>query len=159
MEDAFLELLRDPGVERVELTGAQVTVGRASENSVCFPDDNMVSRRHAVLTPVGDGWSLRDTGSVNGTFVNGERLAGDRVLQPGDRVTVGTSRFVYRRSTSTPAPIDRGPAPPDAQHRGSDDSIGSQITTATTWEYVVLVGLAILFLILLLVIYGMTFGL
>jgi hypothetical protein len=111
LEDAFLEVRRKDGVERVELTGAQVTLGRASENTVCFPEDNMVSRRHAVLTAVANGWSLSDSGSVNGTHVNGEKLTGERVLKPGDRITMGTSRWMYRSDTATPPPIPAVSAP------------------------------------------------
>ncbi len=114
MEDAFLEVLRKNGLERVELIGAQVTIGRASENTVTFPNDDAVSRRHAVLLRAPDGWTLRDTGSANGTYVNGERLRVDRMLKPGDRITLGNSQLVFRGETTTAPPVRFSPAPPDA---------------------------------------------
>jgi len=112
VEDAFLEVRRKNSLERVELKSPQVTLGRASENSIRFIEDEAVSRRHAVLTRVSDGWSLRDTGSANGTYVNGERLAAERVLKIGDRVTLGSSEFVLRGTANpTAPPMDRAPSP------------------------------------------------
>lgn len=52
-----------------------------------------MSRSHAVLTSAVDGWSLRDLSSLNGTLVNGRRLAGQAPVQPGDRVTFGRMHF------------------------------------------------------------------
>lgn len=61
-------------------------------------DDGMVSRRHAFLRMTGDGPLLQDTGSKNGTLVNGERLpAGqERRLASGDIVQVGYSFLICR---------------------------------------------------------------
>lgn len=112
MAEASFEVVREKGIERVELSGLQLTLGRASENTICFPDDTMVSRRHAVLTAGPEGWALRDAGSVNGTFVNGDRLTAPRVLKSGDRVTLGTSRLVFRGNA--------GPAPPMSSARPAE---------------------------------------
>ncbi|MDQ4132652.1 MAG: FHA domain-containing protein [Actinomycetota bacterium] len=112
MEDAFLEVLRKTGPERVDLIGAQVTLGRASDNTVTFADDDAVSRRHAVLLRAPAGWTLRDTGSANGTYVNGERLRVDRVLRSGDRVTLGNTQFVFQKDAAVAPPVERPPLRP-----------------------------------------------
>jgi S1-C subfamily serine protease len=51
--------------------------------------DLMASGRHARVSPSVRGWEIRDLGSRNGTWVNGEHLRGQRVLEPGDRVRLG----------------------------------------------------------------------
>jgi S1-C subfamily serine protease len=80
----------------VEINGSPITLGRDEACDLVLADAR-VSRRHATLEPAGDGRvSLRDLGSGNGTYVNGERveaklLRGDEQLQLGDTVLV-TSR-------------------------------------------------------------------
>lgn len=72
-----------------------MTIGKSSTNLVSFQDDSTVSRLHAVLENLGSAWSLRDVGSRNGTFVNGEKIGHERVLRSGDEVRVGNSRLVF----------------------------------------------------------------
>ena len=63
--------------------------------------DSSVSRRHAELSVVDQVVTLRDLGSHNGTFINGERLSGERVLRTGDSVAVCAATLVLY--TSAPA--------------------------------------------------------
>ena len=77
----FLEAWR-PSPELVPLSGDKVTVGKDVSNDVVIESDTTVSRLHAVLERFSSGWCLRDLGSRNGTFVNGERIFGERVLRP-----------------------------------------------------------------------------
>jgi hypothetical protein len=70
------------------LEGDQITIGRDSTNEIVI-NDAEVSRRHARLTFQGGKYVLEDLGSTNGTFVNGQRLAGPRVLKPGEVVSFG----------------------------------------------------------------------
>lgn len=67
------------------------TIGRHPSADVRFDADRDldVSGRHAALFREGGGWVLRDLGSTNGTWVNGERLKGDRVLAPHDVIRFG----------------------------------------------------------------------
>jgi len=70
------------------LEGDQVVIGRDSTNGVAI-NDAEVSRKHARLTFQGGKYVLEDLGSTNGTFVNGQRLAGPVVLKAGDVVSLG----------------------------------------------------------------------
>ncbi|NWF64129.1 MAG: FHA domain-containing protein [Chloroflexi bacterium] len=76
-----------PGVT-FPLEGEQLTIGRDSTNGVAI-NDAEVSRKHARLMFQGGKFVLEDLGSTNGTFVNGQRLAGPVVLKPGDVVSLG----------------------------------------------------------------------
>jgi pSer/pThr/pTyr-binding forkhead associated (FHA) protein len=72
-----------------------VTLGKASTNAVPLEYDETVSRLHAVLENLGFAWSIRDLGSRNGTYLNGERITAERVLRSGDEVRIGKSRLLF----------------------------------------------------------------
>jgi hypothetical protein len=76
-----------PGVT-YPLEGDQLTIGRDASNGVAI-NDAEVSRKHSRLSFQGGKYVLEDLGSTNGTFVNGQRLAGPVVLKPGDVVSLG----------------------------------------------------------------------
>jgi pSer/pThr/pTyr-binding forkhead associated (FHA) protein len=69
------------------------TIGRADDATLVL-DDVTVSRRHAELRRTPQGWQLRDVGSLNGTYVNRERIE-EILLAGGDEVQVGKYRFVF----------------------------------------------------------------
>jgi pSer/pThr/pTyr-binding forkhead associated (FHA) protein len=70
-----------------------VKAGRHPESDI-FLDDITVSRRHVEISPADGGYSVRDVGSLNGTYVNRERI--DEVpLAPGDEVQIGKFKLVY----------------------------------------------------------------
>src|SRR5688500_1706885 len=69
----------------VTLTGDPVTLGREPGERGITLVDNEVSRNHAVVEPDGDGWRVRDLGSRNGMYVDGER-ADTRPLRHGSVV-------------------------------------------------------------------------
>ena len=59
-----------------------------------FLDDITVSRRHVEISPKDGAYWVRDVGSLNGTYVNRERI--DEVpLAPGDEVQIGKFKLVY----------------------------------------------------------------
>src|SRR5262249_20992862 len=64
------------------------TIGRASDNDVVL-EDRSVSAHHAVLTATESGFTVKDLGSSNGTFVNGERVSDERALANGDLIRFG----------------------------------------------------------------------
>jgi pSer/pThr/pTyr-binding forkhead associated (FHA) protein len=92
---SHLEVSKPSGRELVPLNGQRVTVGKASTNDVALDHDETVSRLHAVLENLGFAWSIRDMGSRNGTYLNGERITAERVLRSGDEVRVGKCRLIF----------------------------------------------------------------
>ncbi len=76
-----------PGVT-FPLEGDQLIIGRDASNSIAI-NDAEISRKHSRLSFQGGKYVLEDLGSTNGTFVNGQRLAGPVVLKPGDVVSLG----------------------------------------------------------------------
>jgi Protein of unknown function (DUF3662)/FHA domain len=86
-----------PSGERIELTDDPNIIGRLADCRVIITDTN-TSRHHAEIRRAGSGFVLSDLGSTNGTFVNGERLLGDRRLADGDIVTVGAVSLRFEAS-------------------------------------------------------------
>jgi Protein of unknown function (DUF3662)/FHA domain len=70
-------------------------IGRSSGCDIVLDDPN-VSRRHAEVRRLGEGYSLVDLGSTNGTEVNGQRV-GETSLMNGDVIGVGTTRLTFER--------------------------------------------------------------
>lgn len=70
-----------------------VSIGRHPE-SVIYLDDVTVSRRHAEVHHVGGAYVVRDLGSLNGTYVDQERVE-ERQLMHGDELQIGKFRMVY----------------------------------------------------------------
>lgn len=88
---------------RVPLQPARtVTIGRAQENTVSLPGP-LVSRRHATLVWSDLEWKLKDAGSTNGTFVNGQRIK-EIGLTDGSRIVIGD--YALRLSVTTGGPGD-----------------------------------------------------
>ena len=76
----------------IALPQGKFLVGR-EEDCHLRPNSDLVSRHHCVFTVDDFSVRLRDLGSTNGTFVNGERLKGAVVLKQGDRVLIGKLDF------------------------------------------------------------------
>ncbi|TVR26416.1 MAG: FHA domain-containing protein [Ilumatobacter sp.] len=70
------------------LTG-EITIGRDAGCTISMPDDTFVSTIHARVFDHEGQPMIEDLGSTNGSFHNGSRLLGSRLLHPGDRVQVG----------------------------------------------------------------------
>ncbi len=84
--------------ERYPLMGAMTILGRDDSADIIL-DDPGISRRHSELRVTTDGphfvSTVRDLGSTNGTFVNGERITSEH-LSDGDRITVGRTSITFR---------------------------------------------------------------
>ena len=96
---ALLVVRRGPNSgSRFLLDSDTTTAGRHPESDI-FLDDVTVSRRHAEFVRADDGFAVRDVGSLNGTYVNRERIDSSP-LSAGDEVQVGKYRLVYYPSPS-----------------------------------------------------------
>ena len=91
---ALLVVLRGPNTgARFLLDDDEVSSGRHPDSDI-FLDDVTVSRKHAVFRREGGRYHVSDVGSLNGTYVNRERI--DEVaLQTGDEVQIGKFRLVF----------------------------------------------------------------
>jgi len=83
------------------------TVGRMPDNDVAILDGS-VSRRHcAIVVHASETCEVHDTASKNGTFVNGQRIAGATTLRPGDELRLCDRRLVFLADESDRPPPDR----------------------------------------------------
>jgi hypothetical protein len=70
-----------------------IQVGRHPDSDI-FLDDITVSRRHAEIRRAGGGFALADIGSLNGTYVNRERVE-QATLRSGDEIQIGKFKLVF----------------------------------------------------------------
>jgi len=80
------------GIVHAIRTG-ECRIGRGSANDIDVPDLT-VSRSHCLLIAGGGDVTLRDLGSINGTFVNDEAVSESAALRDGDELQLGDSRFL-----------------------------------------------------------------
>ena len=73
-------------------------LGRHPDSEISL-DDITVSRRHAEVERTSHGYVVRDAGSLNGTYVNAERIDDELVLHQGDELQVGKFRLVFFERT------------------------------------------------------------
>ena len=69
--------------------GAEITIGRDPSSTITIEGDTFVSSTHLRIYDVDGQAMVEDLGSTNGSFHNGNKLIGSRLLHPGDRVQVG----------------------------------------------------------------------
>lgn len=93
-----LRYINKQGISReIELTGEPVAIGRSREAFIPLLDDK-VSRAHCGIRLSEDGrFYLKDLKSRNGTFVNDVRVEDSVPLNPGDRIRVGSTTFVFEQ--------------------------------------------------------------
>ena len=72
----------------------EVVIGRSRSCELTLPVGE-ASRRHAMVRFEDGDFRVRDLGSTNGTFVNGEPLGAERVLRPGDRIEIGGATVTF----------------------------------------------------------------
>jgi FHA domain len=69
--------------------GGELTIGREDSCTIVIPDDQFVSGLHARIFDHGGQPMIEDLGSTNGSFLNGNKLVGTKLLHPGDRIQIG----------------------------------------------------------------------
>ncbi len=119
---AYFEIWGPDGARLAPIDGDRVTIGRAPNNHLKIELDQQVSRLHAVVERYPAGWSIRDVGSSNGTYVNGERLLTEHRLRNGDELRLGGTRVVFReRETDTSdCTLSAGDEAPELTRRERD---------------------------------------
>ena len=108
---ALLIMQRGPSAGARFLLDADRTTAGRSPSADIFLDDVTVSRKHVEFVREGEGFVVRDVGSLNGTYVNRTRI--DRaVLNPGDEVQIGKFRMTFHPSPArTGSQAAEGPGP------------------------------------------------
>ncbi len=103
--EALLVVERGPvPTTKIPLTGEQLTVGRSAGNDLVLADPE-VSRRHIRVLRRADGYAVEDTGSTNGTFVNGQRISHLTLLQDGDTIELGDTIRLRFMSLAQDTPV------------------------------------------------------
>ena len=109
--------------QRIPLIVSPITIGRADDNRVILPPETGASRHHAELSEDDGVWSVRDLGSMNGTWVNDERIEWPRLLHLGDQIRIASELMVYG-DTSQPMPeIKPAAAEPSARKPAKAKSV------------------------------------
>jgi pSer/pThr/pTyr-binding forkhead associated (FHA) protein len=86
---------RGPGAGSRFLLDTEITsAGRHPESDI-FLDDVTVSRRHAEVFHTPSGYVVRDVGSLNGTYVNRERIEAEVPLADGDELQIGRFKLLF----------------------------------------------------------------
>ncbi len=101
---AALVINRGPDSGQVYLLDQDVVVAGRKPDAEIFLDDVTVSRRHAEIRRVGNGYTLVDAGSLNGTYVNTHRV-GEQALYAGDEVQIGKFHLVFLSAERSAAEI------------------------------------------------------
>jgi phosphoserine phosphatase RsbU/P len=73
----------------VELRNDKVSLGRAGDNDLAYPDDPWLSRYHLCFEREQENWLVKDCASRNGTIVNSATLKAPQRIKPGDRIYAG----------------------------------------------------------------------
>jgi serine phosphatase RsbU (regulator of sigma subunit)/pSer/pThr/pTyr-binding forkhead associated (FHA) protein len=94
-----LNILSPDGAARtIPLKDEAVLLGRSIAAGISFPDDTGLSRQHLVFEKDGAAWAVRDLDSKNGTTLNGSRIVGRALLEPGDRIGAGHLVITFDRA-------------------------------------------------------------
>ncbi|HVJ90398.1 MAG TPA: FHA domain-containing protein, partial [Labilithrix sp.] len=106
---ARLILATAEGQQAIELRPIN-SLGRHPNNSIQLLD-KIVSKEHCILEQRDSTFVLRDLGSLNGTYINGERVRGEQLLRHGDEIALGSTRARYDDGSGAPLDLS-APMPP-----------------------------------------------
>jgi adenylate cyclase len=116
---ARLILATAEGQQAIDLRPVN-SLGRHPNNTIQLLD-KIVSKEHCILEFRDGRFLLRDLGSLNGTYINGERVRGEAFLKHGDEIALGSTRARYDDGSGVPLPLPpvspgavQNPGPPQA---------------------------------------------
>lgn len=108
-----LRVTKGPASGQTLPIGDGIVLGRSSTGAGAIGGDPEISREHArIAQGQFDQLVIEDLGSTNGTYVNGERIAAQRVLRPGDTVQLGRSALTVEADEQRAATVAGAAAPP-----------------------------------------------
>jgi len=113
----------DTTIGTYTITKKSITIGRSRENTIAIAN-KAISRRHATIDLIDEGYVLTDHGSLNGTFVNDQRVQRS-VLASGDRITIGSYAITFKLEAQAPAKQDRGAAADENRNEINIEETGS----------------------------------
>jgi len=94
---AYLVFRKNNVDDAIEFRGI-ISIGRDANSSVAI-DDRSVSRNHAIIRRLGDNdYYLIDSGSLNGSYVNGKRISKPTRLNNNDQITIGPGLLIFRQN-------------------------------------------------------------
>ena len=102
-----------------------LSIGRTADNTVPLPNDSNISRNHAQIQQMPDGFYITDLGSSNGTAVNGVPLRGPQKLQNGDFIILGNSSTVVFESEGEDEPDESDETGEPVSTAGTDHAVGA----------------------------------
>jgi adenylate cyclase len=114
-------VLTSPEGQQVVTLGTTNSLGRHPDSTIQILD-KIVSKEHCRVLLQGDVWVLQDLESLNGTFLNGNRLSGTQALKHGDEFSLGATRARFDLESPTPK---ANPDTPVAQNQRSLPSLTS----------------------------------
>jgi len=82
-------------IRLLRLEGESLSLGRSAANTLCFSEDDGLSRRHLVVEKDEGRWVVRNLASKNGTYVNGVLIDEKHFLQPGDQIVASTVNMSF----------------------------------------------------------------
>lgn len=91
-----------------EFNKSEITIGRMKGNDIVLPKAN-VSKKHSIIVVREGGFAVSDLGSLNGTYVNGERIAGEKQVLDGDKIYIGDFSLQIESLALSPPPPPPGP--------------------------------------------------
>ena len=113
---ASLKVIKGPNVGSVfELTATESVMGRYPFCDVVLPS-HTISRQHARVVQVDDQFFVEDMNSLNGTFVNGDRVRGRVLLKDQDRIRLYETLLIFRLTESSELEQTVDSAPPEIAH-------------------------------------------
>jgi signal transduction histidine kinase len=107
----------------LRLEGEPVSLGRLAGNTLCFPEDDGLSRRHLVIEKEDGEWIVKNLASKNGTFVNGMLIEDRHALRCGDRVIASCVVLSFAVPSSTDRPVTFDPPDSDMERSAERTSL------------------------------------
>lgn len=86
----------DANQSLIPLEKAIVLIGRQSDCDVSLTNSRKISRKHCCIAQVNETLIIRDLGSTNGVFLNGNRVEKEALITVGDQITIGDIQFTLR---------------------------------------------------------------